>query len=371
MRIAFLCKRQYMAKDVIADRYARLYELPFQLARLGHEVLGVCLSYQGHAEGHWQHEAAPGSLRWESHTLGRSLAPRLMSYPWRLLARLRAFEPDVVVGASDIPHVALTAWLSRRLGVRYAVDLYDNFESFGQARMPGMVPVLRRATRDAALVTTTSEALAHYVQDRYGTRGRVVAMPSTVDKAVFRPQSAAACRQALGLPADARLIGTAGGLYGDKGVGTLYAAWEQVRTAVPDAHLVIAGPFRNDVPPPRGPRVHYLGQLSHADTATLFSALDLGVVYLRDSPFGRYCFPQKAYEMMACDLPLVAARVGVMPELLRMAPDALYAPDDADDLARCLMAQLQQPRPLAVDIPDWPKAVAAIEPHLREIAGSQ
>jgi hypothetical protein len=40
MRIAFLCKRQYMGKDVILDRYARLYEIPYQLARLGHTVRG-------------------------------------------------------------------------------------------------------------------------------------------------------------------------------------------------------------------------------------------------------------------------------------------------------------------------------------------
>jgi hypothetical protein len=36
MRMAFLCKRHYMGKDVIADRYARLYEIPYQLVKLGH-----------------------------------------------------------------------------------------------------------------------------------------------------------------------------------------------------------------------------------------------------------------------------------------------------------------------------------------------
>jgi hypothetical protein len=39
MRVVFLCKRRYMAKDVIVDRYARLNEIPRQLANLGHQVL--------------------------------------------------------------------------------------------------------------------------------------------------------------------------------------------------------------------------------------------------------------------------------------------------------------------------------------------
>lgn len=45
MRITFLCKRRYMSKDAILDRYAQLYEIPYQLARLGHEVHDYCLGY--------------------------------------------------------------------------------------------------------------------------------------------------------------------------------------------------------------------------------------------------------------------------------------------------------------------------------------
>ena len=43
MRIAFLCKRHYTGKDVITDRFGRLYEIPHQLALLGHEVKAWCL----------------------------------------------------------------------------------------------------------------------------------------------------------------------------------------------------------------------------------------------------------------------------------------------------------------------------------------
>ena len=183
MRIAFLCKRRYMGKDVILDRYARLYEIPYQLARRGHVVRGFCLSYHGDAEGVWAHEAEPGQLTWESRSPGRSVLPALATYPRHLLRQLRAFAPDVLIAASDIPHVALGAWLARRLHVPYAADLYDNFEGFGQARLPGMVSLLRRAVRRADLVTTTSEPLRELVVDTYRARGKVLAMPSTVDKA--------------------------------------------------------------------------------------------------------------------------------------------------------------------------------------------
>src|SRR5690606_2792663 len=117
MRIAFLCKRRYMGKDVILDRYARLYEIPCQLAKLGHEVRGYCLDYHAASEGEWEHEASRGALRWESRSLGTLRVPELLGYPRHLLKQLRTFSPDILIGASDIPHVALARWLSRRLRI--------------------------------------------------------------------------------------------------------------------------------------------------------------------------------------------------------------------------------------------------------------
>lgn len=356
-----------MGKDVILDRYARLYEIPFQLARLGHDVAGFCLSYQGHDEGGWEHEARPGRLSWQSRSPGWF---RLATYLHDLLRDLREFGPDIVIGASDIPNIAVGRWAAKRLAVPYVADLYDNFEGFGQARIPGMVPILRRAVRDAALVTTTSEPLKELVVDTYGARGDVIAMPSTVDRDVFRYRDRAACRRALGLPESALLVGTAGGLHQDKGVDALYEAWPSIRARKPDVHLVLAGPFDESYPPPSDSRVLYLGQLPHARMAELFSALDVGVIYLRDTPFGRYCFPQKAYEMLACGLPIVATEVGVMPNLLASAPEGLYLPDDAAGLADAVIRMLDHPTVARVVINDWAHIVGEMEKRLVRIAGA-
>lgn len=368
MRIAFICKRQYMGKDVIVDRYARLYEMPHQLAKLGHTVRGYCLSYQGHEEGIWPHEALPGTLTWESCSLGRLYVPALISYPARLLKRLREFAPDVLIGASDIPHAALASWLSTHLKVPLVVDLYDNFEGFGQAKLPGMVSALRHAVRRAAVVTTTSQPLKELVLDDYKAQGNIISMPSTVDKAVFRQMDRAACRKALGLPEHTRLIGTAGGLHRDKGVATLYEAWNIIAAQRSDIHLVLAGPADPEFQPPTGERIHYLGMLPHMRTAELFNALDVGAICIRDTPFGRYCFPQKAYEMLACKLPVAAARVGAMTHLLADVPTCLYDADDAKGLAATLLRQLEQPLTAEVVIEDWTQLIGRLEPVLQAIA---
>ena len=351
MRIAFLCKRHYMRKDVIADRYARLYEQPRQLALRGHEVLGLCLSYRRTDARDETHPALSGRLHWIG--LAPKLSLGMLTYPWQAEAALRNFAPDLLVGASDSPHVILGHYLTRRLGIPYAVDLYDDFESFGLTQIPGLRTLYRRAIRGAAVVSCVSDYLAHRVEHVYRAMGKVISLPSTVDQAVFHPLDRIECRKSLGLPVHAQLVGTAGGLGAEKGILPFYAAFKQLSKQMPDLHLVLAGRVEPGCPPPEGPNVHCLGELPHHRTAELFNALDVGIVYLRDTPYGRASFPQKAYEMVACGLPVVAARVGAMEALFGDTPNSLYAPDHPASLAECLNAQLECPAVAHITIRDW------------------
>jgi glycosyltransferase involved in cell wall biosynthesis len=133
-------------------------------------------------------------------------------------------------------------------------------------------------------------------------------------------------------------------------------------------HLVLAGPADRRMAPPTGPRVHYLGELPHAQAAEVFGALDVGVIYLRDTSFGRFCFPQKAYEMAACGIPIVAANVGAMHALLADAPECLYRADDADSLADALSGQLRAPRLSGVVPEDWRQLVTRLNEVLLRLA---
>lgn len=368
MRIAFLCKRKYTGKDVITDRYGRLYETCRQLAESGHDVRGYCLDYHGAGAGEWTHPGGAGTLTWESHSLGRLRIPALFGYPQRLLRRLQAFEPEVVIGASDIPHVALAVRLARRMQLPCAIDLYDNFEGFGQARIPGFVAALKHAARNADLVTVVSDPLKRKVEAEYGVHCSVRVVPNGIDRDIFKPSDRTQARRQLGLPVDAKLLGTAGALTRSKGVGVLFDAWPALADTRSDLHLVLAGPTEAGLPLPQGDRVHYLGQLDHSRVGVLFAALDVGVVTVRDTPFGRYCFPQKACEMMACDLPLIAGDVGVMTSLLADMPQLLYQADDAAALANAALQQVEYAVRPTFPTLDWRELLATIEPDLQRIA---
>jgi hypothetical protein len=82
---------------------------------------------------------------------------------------------------------------------------------------------------------------------------------------------------------------------------------------------------------------------------------------VRDTPYGRYSFPQKAYEMAACGIPLAVARVGAMATLFRDWPQALYEADDAASLADSVAKQLVRPQIAELAIPDWAELAGRME----------
>ena len=57
-----------MGKDLLDDRFGRFRELPLELARLGHEVQGISLSYRPRSVGAIVDSAASrdGQVLWHS-----------------------------------------------------------------------------------------------------------------------------------------------------------------------------------------------------------------------------------------------------------------------------------------------------------------
>jgi hypothetical protein len=103
----------------------------------------------------------------------------------------------------------------------------------------------------------------------------------------------------------------------------------------------------------------------HDRVAELFCALDVGAICVLDTPFGRYCFPQKAYEMLACGLPVAAADLGALGSLLSPWRDrCLYRAEDPAALAHRIEAQLVDRFVPPVPVEGWNELIARIEPKL-------
>lgn len=350
MKLLFLSKRRPQQRDLLDRPYGRFHYLPAELAARGHSVTSLLVSHNNLPS----EERELGGVRWLSHDLQR-LGP---------LALLRALEdaarhidPDVVVGCSD----TWAGWLAHRLAHRMrtslVIDAYDNYEAY----MPWNLPLhwlWRRAVAGADLVSAAGPQLAERLaQSRLG-KSRPHVLPMAADPA-FRPMDRLAARHALGLPTDAPLLGYYGGWAANRGTSMVTEMFRQVRSALPSARLVLSG--RPPEAVCREPGVIPLGYIDDAQLPLLVNAMDVACVVTSDSSFGRYSYPAKLCEAMACGVPVVATATGPVRWMLGEDPRFLVPVDDPATFAQRVVENIRLGRTDYGPNVGWPAIAATFD----------
>ena len=359
-----------MGKDLLDDRFGRFRELPLGLARLGHDVTGIAISYRQRKEGTVVdcEPSANASVTWHSFNLLNGLAKPL-ECGTRTFQIARKVKPDLIWAGSDAYQVMFGAWLAKRAQARCVIDLYDNFEAFGASRLPFVMSSFRQAVKEADGVTCFSERLARHVVRTYPRGKPTMVIENGVRRDFLDLRNQQECRRQLNLPEGGRIIGTAGALDSSRGIDTLFKAFNLLSRQNNDVHLALAGPRPRGMRIPTDARVHDLGVLAHEKVPCFVNALDLAVICYRLSAQGEFSFPQKAYEIMACRVPLIAAAVGCMNELLIDYPGCLYKPENPQSLAEAALLQLKNRTTVTTEVPSWTDSAKQLESFFEKIIG--
>ena len=103
VKILVLSKRFYTNRDLLGDRYGRLWELPYLLACSGHQVRGFALSYRTAKEQRIGEDEGV-DIEWRSFNFGFPAGIGLMRYWRQLKACIKGFRPDLIWASSDVFH---------------------------------------------------------------------------------------------------------------------------------------------------------------------------------------------------------------------------------------------------------------------------
>lgn len=342
MRIIFVCKRHPQQRDLIERPYGRFYHLPTELAALGHDVrVQLC----SHRRLDSQVVERDG-VAWSSHDVLTLGLPRLLR---TVETEVRAFRADWIIGCSDTWAGWLAHRLSRRVGCKLAIDAYDNYEAYMPANLP-LHWLWRRAVRAADLVTAAGPQLAQKLGQSRRDRSDVRVLPMCADPN-FLPMDRRECRQQLGLPLNAPLFGYSGGWTKSRGSDLILDAFAAVRQRLPDAQLVLTGK-----PPPHVltvPGIRHLGYVDDALMPAVANAVDVACCVVANTAFGRYSYPAKLCEAMACGTAVVASGTDAVTWMLDDDRRFIAKVADADDHARLMLANLSMQRAQYVQAPSW------------------
>jgi glycosyltransferase involved in cell wall biosynthesis len=355
VKLLFVSKRSPQQRDLIERPYGRFHFLPSLLAAKGHDVRVVVCSHHGLASV----ARVRGGAQWSSHDMRALGLPRFLA---TLHREVEVFRPGWIIGCSDAWYGWLARVLSARSGAQLAIDAYDNYEAYMRWNLP-LHWQWRRAVRAADVVTAAGPQLADRLdRHRRGGRRRTDIVPMAADP-TFVPHDTASSRVELGLPRDMPLIGYFGGWASNRGTDVLLAAFRLVRQRYADARLVLTGK-----PPAHAiaePGVHALGYVPDAQLPIALSAVDVACVITADTSFGRYSYPAKLCEAMACHIPVVATATEPVKWMLNNDERYLAQVGDARSIADRLLERLKDGgRSRYPNLPTWDDSARRFEAAL-------
>lgn len=306
----------------------RMLALAKEQARGGHEVLLVS-------------PERDGNVRCDVLERGCAIlrVPCRLPRPWRdleLLARMLW----VLRGESfNILHAHATpfAALARRVAVR-AVLTFDFFRFAGSERRVGRFLYRRLLQRFSRCVAVSDFCRDEFVRF-YGFERPVDVVYNGVDRESFCPSTAggARARRLHDVPRDGLLYLFAGRFCEQKGSDLLLDAFTRLTESRPDARLLLVGPseqFGREGPPELGgaakqdPRIIWAGARPDVELIEAMNAADVALLPTRrDEMFG-----MAALEALSCGTPVIASRLGGIPEVVSERTGWFFAAGDVSGL---------------------------------------
>lgn len=258
----------------------------------------------------------------------------------RLAAYCREHAVDVV-HAHDAASEAMAALAMPWRGPALLMTFHRT-RNIETARLRNRVRNALAGMRVSAVVTASQERRQHYIDQNYVGAGKVSCIPLGIDLERFRPDPVMRerTRRLAGADEGTLLLGTVGHFGADKGVDLAIGAFQAFLRRNPgrDARLLVLGrgdaaqesEVRSLVAPEFAARIGFVG--FQTDPERWFPGFDVLLHGARREAFGLVLA-----EAQACGVPVVAARVGGISEVVLDRVTGCLAPAaTVDGLAAAL-----------------------------------
>ena len=293
---------------------------------IGQEVSVICVE-------------RPGALAPRARSLGATVLcadkrPGLrVGVLKRLRAALRELRPDVV-HTHQIGPLFYTGLAATGLSIPLIVHTEHGKQNYaGRRRLRWLG---RMAGRFTSVFYCLSQDMADAViASKIVPPEKVRVIMNGIDTDFYRRRrDATEVRRSLRIPAEATIVGTVGRLNEIKRQDVLLNGFAQFRCTVPDAHLLMVGdgPLMDALREQArqldiADRVHFVGY--QEDTTPFLHAMDVFTLTSRSEGM-----PQALLEACVAEIPVIASRVGGIPEVIEDGVTGLlFPPGDAGALA--------------------------------------
>lgn len=296
--------------------------LPFKVKELYHAYARVPSreDRQGYPVHHPRYLVTPGiGMRWYGAWMAQGAAG--------VVSRIHAQDPVDVIDAHYVyPDGAAAIRLGRDLGLPVVLSARGTDLNLF-TRLPAIAPLIRRDLRVADRVICVSGDLARIARENGADPERLDVVGNGIDPAVFRLRPAGESRRELGLPEHGRLLLAVGNLVEIKGHALLIEAFARLRRTDLMLAIVGGGPERGNLEALASrlgvrDRVLLPGPVDQQSLPSWYASADLFVLMS-----SREGWPNVVCEAQAMGLPVIATRVGAVPDLVEEPSQGMLLED--------------------------------------------
>jgi N-acetyl-alpha-D-glucosaminyl L-malate synthase BshA len=273
----------------------------------------------------------------------------LLSLSNKIVQVAREFRLDVIHAHYAIPH-ATAGFLSRQVlgahgrGAPRVVTTLHGTDITLVGSDPSYSEIVAFSIDQSDLVTAVSNSLRASTYEQLGVRRDIVVIPNFLDCGIHRRQNVGDLRRRFTADdPDAKLVIHVSNFRPVKRIDAVMAIFDRIRTKVPARLLLVGdGPELNTAY--RLAREFGISQLvqslgAQEEVVPLLSIADLFLL-----PSAQESFGLAALEAMACEVPVVASRVGGLPEVIDHGVTGfLHPPDALDEMAESGVMMLSDP----------------------------
>jgi len=261
-----------------------------------------------------------------------------------LVAKLHKQKPFDCIDAHFVyPDGFAAVLLGKYLGIPVVVSARGTdinlYPSFRLSR-----PMIRWTLKNAAAVISVSAALRDAICKLGISGGKIHVIANGVDTRRFGFRSVGEARQLLHLPEEGQIVVSVGSLIPSKGHDLIIRAIERVTKKHSAVRLYILGegPWRRTLEAlvkelGLHERVWLIGKRPNEELGSWFSAADVSCLASE-----REGWPNVVTESLACGTPVVATRVGGVPEILHSRELGILAEAPSESIANGLEEALSK-----------------------------
>ena len=260
----------------------------------------------------------------------------LLSLSNKIVQVAREFSLDVIHAHYAVPH-ATAGFLTRQvLGAHggkapYVVTTLHGTDITLVGSDPSYSEIVAFSIEQSDLVTAVSKSLRASTYDQLGIKREIAVIPNFLDCGIHRRQKVGELRKRfVGKDEDAKLVIHVSNFRPVKRIDAVMAIFNRIRKQV-SAHLLLVGDGPELATAYRLAREFGISTLVHSlgaqeEVVPLLSIADLFLL-----PSAQESFGLAALEAMACEVPVVASRVGGLPEVIEHGVSGFLHPLDAID----------------------------------------